>query len=113
YTFSVSANRNLVANFTANSANYTVAVSAAPSASGLVSGGGTFAGGASVTVTATANSGYTFTNWTERNPVFTNWTGTGVVVSTSPSYTFTVSGSRDLVANFAPSAPNYANSVGG
>jgi uncharacterized repeat protein (TIGR02543 family) len=39
---------------------------------------------------ATANSGYTFVNWTEG----------GNPVSTSSSYTFTVSGARTLVANF-------------
>ena len=82
---------NLVANFTANPAfNYTIAVSASPSAGGTVSGGGTFASGSSQTVTATANSGYTFTNWTVN----------GSVVSSSSSYTFTVTGNQTLVANF-------------
>src|SRR5207253_7738854 len=45
--------------------NYTIAVSASPSAGGTVSGSGTFAAGSSCTVTATANSGYSFANWTE------------------------------------------------
>ena len=45
------------------------------------------------TVTATANTGYTFTNWTEN----------GTVVSTEPSYTFTVDKARSLVANFVVS----------
>src|SRR5262245_51105664 len=70
--------------------NFTIALSAAPVAGGSVSGGGTFASGSSRTVTATANSGYTFTNWTEN----------GSVVSTSASYTFTLSANRTLVANF-------------
>ena len=43
---------------------YTITVSASPSAGGTVSGGGTFAAGSSRTVTATANSGYSFVNWT-------------------------------------------------
>jgi uncharacterized repeat protein (TIGR02543 family) len=41
---------------------------------------------------ATANSGFTFVNWTE----------SGSVVSTSASYTFTLNGDRTLVANFSP-----------
>ena len=53
-------------------------------------GGGAFASGNSDTVTATPNSGYTFANWTEN----------GTVVSTAASYTFTLTGNRNLVANF-------------
>ena len=49
--------------------NYTVAVSASPSAGGTVAGGGTFASGSSDTVTATANSGYTFANWSANGTV--------------------------------------------
>ena len=70
---------------------FTIAVSTSPSAGGTITGGGTFAGGSSDTVTATANSGYTFVNWTEN----------GSVVSTSASYTFTLSGNVTLVANFS------------
>jgi probable HAF family extracellular repeat protein len=93
YNFTLSGNRILVANFT--QVNYTITVSASPSAGGSVSGGGTFMVGSSRTVTATANTGYTFASWTEG----------GSVVSTSASYTFTLNGSRTLVANF--SQQNY------
>jgi hypothetical protein len=66
-------------------------VSASPTSYGTVSGAGTFAEGSSVTVTATANNGHTFVHWT-RN---------GAVVSTSPSYTFTMpSANATLVADF-------------
>ncbi len=41
-------------------------------------------------MTATANSGYTFTNWTNN----------GTVVSSAASYTFTLTGNLNLVANF-------------
>ena len=88
YTFTVNTNRSLVANFTENT--YTVTVSANPSNGGTATGGGTFTYGQSCTVTATANTGYTFTNWTEN----------GNVVSSNASYTFNVEGNRDLVANF-------------
>ena len=96
YTFTLSGSRTLVANFTANTVNYTIAVSASPSAGGSVGGSGTYASGSLRTVTATANSGYTFANWTEG----------GSVVSSSSSYTFTLSGSRTLVANFASTGSN-------
>ena len=88
YTFTVEGARTLVANFTLNS--YTIAATANPSAGGTVSGAGEYDFGASCTLTATANTGYTFTNWTEN----------GNVVSTNANYTFTVSGNRTLVANF-------------
>ena len=90
YTFTVNSNRNLVANFQAQPQNYTITVSANPRDGGTVTGGGTYQQGQSCTVSATANTGYTFTNWTEN----------GNVISTNASYTFTVTGNRTLVANF-------------
>ena len=70
--------------------SYTVTVSSNPVAGGTTSGSGVFNTGASVTVTAVANTGYTFTNWTE----------SGTTVSTTASYTFNISGNRTLVANY-------------
>ncbi len=68
-----------------------VTVSTSPSAGGIASGSGTFASGSSETVTATANSGYSFVNWTEN----------GSIVSSSASYNFTLNANQALVANFA------------
>ncbi len=93
YTFTVSGNRTLVAQFQAQS--YTISVSANPSNGGMVSGGGSYNYGQTCTVAASANSGYEFTNWTEG----------GSVVSSNASYSFTVSGNRTLVANFETSVP--------
>lgn len=59
---------------------------------GSVTGGGTFPIGSQVTVTATANEGYTFRAWLKN--------GTNQVVSTSASYTFTLNGQTDLIAAF-------------
>jgi hypothetical protein len=71
--------------------SYTVGVAASPVAGGTVIGGGAHTVGASVTVTAAANSGYTFTNWTEN----------GDVVSASASYSFNMpADSLSLTANF-------------
>ena len=91
YTFNVTSNRNLVANFQAQPQNYNITVSANPTNGGTVTGGGSYQQGQSCTVNATANTGYTFSNWTEN----------GNVVSTNASYTFTVTGNRNLVANFS------------
>ncbi len=74
---------------------YTVTLSSNPAAGGTTNGEGTFNSGSSVTVTATPNAGYVFTNWTEN--------GNGV--ATSESYTFVISGNRTLVANFASVGP--------
>lgn len=88
YTFLVTANTNLVANFAPQ--QYIISTSSNPIAGGTSSGGGTYNFGTTTTVTATANSTWTFLNWTEN----------GNVVSTTPAYSFTVSASRTLVANF-------------
>ena len=61
-----------------------------PEEGGTVEGGGTYEQGQSCTLTATANEGYTFANWTENDEV----------VSTYVTYIFTVTGDRTLVANF-------------
>ena len=88
YNFIVTSNRTLVAQF--QQQTYAVSVSANPSDGGSVTGGGTYNHGATCSVTATANEGYTFTNWTEN----------GNVVSNDATYSFTVTGGRVLVANF-------------
>ena len=90
YTFTVTGNRTLVANFQAQPQNYTITVSANPTNGGTVGGGGTYQQGQSCTVTATPANGYTFLRWTEN----------GNSVSTSANYTFTVTGNRTLVAQF-------------
>ena len=101
YSFTVNANRNLVANFSQQTQNYTVSVSANPTNGGTVTGGGTYTEGQSCTVTATPNANYTFTNWTEN----------GTVVSSNASYNFTVTGNRTLVANFTYVPQTFTVSV--
>lgn len=80
------------------SQNFSVSVVASPVSGGTVTGGGSFAPGSSRTVQATANSGFSFTNWTEG----------ASVVSTSSSYTFTLNSDRVLVANFIALGNNTA-----
>lgn len=87
YTFACNGNPVVTARFIPLR---TIAVSATPPAGGTVSGGGDYPDGASATVSATPSPGYSFVNWTEG----------ANVAATSPSYTFVVQGSRNLVANF-------------
>jgi uncharacterized repeat protein (TIGR02543 family) len=89
YSFTASANRTLVANF--SQITYVVSTSSNPAAGGTTTGGGGFNYGSSVTVTATPASGYLFVNWTEG----------GSAISTNASYTFTVTSGRTIVANFS------------
>ena len=100
YTFVVTSNRSLVANFEEQLPDtYNINVSPNPNIGGTVTGGGTYEGGQQCTVTANANTGYTFINWTEN----------GEVVTTNANYTFIIEGNRTLVANFALN--NYTISV--
>ena len=78
--------------------NYTICVSTNPNNGGTVTGGGTYQQGQSCTVTATANTSYSFLCWTEN----------GSQVSTSANYTFTVTSNRALVAKFVCSYNSYA-----
>ena len=100
YSFSVSKNRTLVANFTVLA--YSISASVSPSGSGSVSGTGYKNYGTTATLVATANSGYEFVNWTQN----------GSEVSTSASYSFTVSGARALVANFQQITPITITTTG-
>ena len=101
YTFNVTSNTTLVANFTNVPVTYTVSVSASPSGGGTVGGGGTYTNGQSVTVTATANPGYGFADWTV----------VGSVVSSATSYNFNVSSNTTLVANFTNTVVNCSITV--
>ena len=88
YTFAVTGDGAYVAQFQKNT--YTISVSAYPNAGGTVSGGGTYNYGQTCTLHAVPNSNYTFSKWSEN----------GSEVSTNPTYTFTVTGDRTLVARF-------------
>ncbi len=89
YSFTVTEAKTLVANFSLNS--YEVTAVANPTAGGTITGAGTYDHGTTATLTATANDGYTFVNWTEN----------GTEVSTSVTYSFTVTEAKTLVANFS------------
>ncbi|MCR5659529.1 MAG: DUF1566 domain-containing protein [Bacteroidales bacterium] len=67
-----------------------VAVASNDTSYGTVTGGGSYANGQTVTVTATPNAGYAFDHWSED----------GVAVSYDAQYQFTFTRSRSLVAHF-------------
>lgn len=96
YNFSVSIPRTFKAEFR-KVANYTITVTASPSAGGSVTGGGSYKGGSSCTVKATPNSGYTFAGWYEN----------GTRVSADASYSFTVSSNRTMTSTFVKSVGVY------
>ena len=73
--------------------NLMVSVSASPEEGGIVSGGGLYVYNSTATLTATANTGFEFVNWTRNN----------AEVSTNPNYSFTVTEAGDYVANFVES----------
>lgn len=79
-----------------------IGVSASPAEGGSVIGGGDYSIYESVTVTATANSGYRFVAWTEG----------GTPVSTDASYTFNADGNRNLVAVFEQEGATHTHTWG-
>ena len=91
YSFTVTESRNLVANFVASS--YTISAYADPFIGGSVVGAGTYGYQQTCTLTATASQGYNFVCWTEN----------GANVSSNPTYSFTVTADRNLVATFTVS----------
>ena len=102
YQFTVTGDRNLVANFIQNpTTTYTITTSSNPTVGGTTNGGGIKTSGSSCTVVANANSGYSFSNWTEN----------GNIVSSSSNYTFTVTANRTLVANFTTNTPTPPNNL--
>jgi hypothetical protein len=90
--FKATQSRHLVANF--KPATYEIPVYANPYEGGSVTGGGIYTYGTSATISATANPGYRFLNWTKYV------LGNGTVVSTEPVYTYEVIGNCAFVAYF-------------
>ncbi len=96
YSLTVDVNHSLSAVFSVVNPSRTIVASAVPAIGGITSGGGVFANGEPVALTATANAGYHFVNWTEG----------GVQVSSTASYSFAANADRTLAANFAPDGGN-------
>jgi len=100
-SFTVSANRNFVAQFTADPIYYQISASANPSIGGSITGSGSHIVNSTCNLIATANTGYTFSHWTENG----NW------ISSSQSLSFTVSANRNFVALFTANPIGYTISA--
>jgi hypothetical protein len=90
YIFTVTESATYYANFELNT--YAITATADPAVGGTVTGAGTHEHGSTCTLTATANTGYNFLNWTKDDEV----------VSTDYSYSFTVTEDAAYVAHFEP-----------
>ena len=90
YSFQVTRDITLTANFDHTPVFHTVSLSAEPPDAGTVDGAGEALHGDSVTVSAVAGTGYHFDKWMED----------GSLVSMQPEYTFDVTSNRSLVAHF-------------
>lgn len=109
FTYLVAYSSFLTANFEPNTPILTLGVT--PAASGTVTGAGAYANGSTVTANATPAVGYAFASWKSG----------ATVVSTSPSYTMTLTNHTALIANFvatnrtitATAAPLAGGSVTG
>ncbi|MDD4848967.1 MAG: T9SS type A sorting domain-containing protein [Bacteroidales bacterium] len=90
YTFIVTENIELVANFS-EIGNYSVTVSASPIEAGTVSGAGNYSEGSNVTVSTIPNEGYTFLYWTQNDQQ----------ISTETTYSFTITDHCNMIAHYS------------
>jgi hypothetical protein len=91
YSFNVTGNRTLVANFIWDN-GVTITTSSSTAIGGTTSGDGPYTPDDNVMVSAVESDGYAFVNWTEND----------VEVSTDPDYSFIAADHRRLVAHFTP-----------
>ena len=94
--------KHVIAAYRTSTNSYDVDLSASPAEGGTTAGGGSFAHGTQVTVQATANEGYTFSDWTVDD----------IVVSTEAAYTFVITEDRSLVAHFSPNTYTVTATAG-
>ena len=95
YSFIVTGNRMLIANFDLKT--FEIVASVDPEEAASISGSGTYNYGEEVTLTFDRNEDWAFQNWTENDEV----------VSEEMTYTFLVTRNRNLVAHFV-----YTESIG-
>jgi len=90
---------------TAPTASYTIVVLASPEEGGTVTGSGVYTAGTEVTLTATANEGYEFTQWADGETKATRT----VTVTKNASYTATFKSTTPAVKGTFITAIYYGN----
>jgi len=91
---SLTSNSLYIANFNANPlSQIALTVTSNPITGGSATGGGTYNIDRSVTIKANAFTGHRFVNWTDQF--------TGVIISTSATYTFVLNSNKNIVANYS------------
>lgn len=96
YTFTVNADRNLVAEFAVRP-SYVISVSIDPSGSGEVTGAGRFYEGEIATLTATPSDKYKFSQWKDKS--------SGKQLGTKTSIEIQVDSNMEIVAEFVDRIP--------
>ncbi|MBR5912107.1 MAG: choice-of-anchor J domain-containing protein [Bacteroidales bacterium] len=108
YSFTVTENATYTATFGEIPINYyTITTAASPTVGGTVSGGGTFQEGSSTTLTATANTGYSFSKWQDNN----TQNPRTITVTQNATYTATFTQNHYTVSVYA--SPSYGGTVSG
>ena len=98
YSFEATADRTLTAYFNEGE-SFNVMLSANLMNAGTLTGAGNYHQDSEVTVSAQPAAGYSFVSWTEN----------GELVSTTATYTFTITAERNLMANFVANGNQYWN----
>ncbi len=110
YSFTVTENATYTATFGEIPINYyTITTAASPTVGGTVSGGGTFQEGSSTTLTATANTGYSFSKWQDNSTTNPRT----ITVTQNATYTATFTQDHYTVSVYASPASGGTVSGGG
>ena len=91
YSFTVTEEANYVANFIVDPVSFVVTASANPTEGGIIIGAGTYTRNTTCTLSARANNGYFFYNWTN---------AAGEIVTFESEFSFVVTEDITYIANF-------------
>ena len=101
----VTANKTYTAKFTKNVVYYTISAEVGAGGGGIVSGGGEAAEGGNITLTATANEGYTFDGWYDGDTKVCD-TAEFVVSNVTANKTYTAKFTKNQIVEPEPEPEN-------
>ena len=108
YSFTVTENATYTAYFAETPVTYyTISTNVTPTGAGTVTGGGTYAQGSTVTLTAVANNGYTFSQWQDGN------TQNPRTITVNGDATYTASFTQDTYVITVNANPSNGGTVSG